>query len=308
MSFWISTKRVARYGFIGAIRNGFVSLAAIFIMAITLFVIAWIFIGGAALSSVLTMFEGQVDVTVYFTPIATVDEISQVQQQLAALPQVASTSLMSSDQALAVFQARHEGDQLTMQALQELGNNPLGAQLEVRAKDASQYATIAKFMQDYQTNTTGGGGIDKVNYQQNKIAIQRLSGIIAASRTLGLAISAILAVLSLLIVFNTIRLAIYTAREEIGVMNIVGASSWFVRGPFMVSGVMYGAIAGVIVLGILYPLTLSFGSQSQEFFGSFNVFSYFTSNFPFFTLLLLGSGVVLGALSSLLAVHRYLKM
>ena len=308
MSAWTNIKRVARYGLIGFIRNGFVSLAAVFIMTITLFVLVWIVIAGAALSSTLTSIQNQVDVSVYFTPQATADQISLVQQQVAALPEVASTTLISPDQALAQFQARHANDQLTMQALQELGANPLGAQLEVRAKDTTQYAAIAKFLQDLQANTDQGAGIDKVNYQQNETAIGRLSSIINASRTLGAAVGIILAVASLLIIFNTIRLAIYTARDEIGVMNLVGAGTWYVRGPFMVAGILYGVVSALIVLLAMYPLTLSFGPASQQFFGTFNVFTYFTTNFAFLLLVVLGSGIALGALSSFLAVRRYLKM
>src|ERR1700690_4389517 len=137
MNAWTTTKRVARYGLIGFIRNGFVSLAAILIMSITLFVLATLLISGAALSSVLTQLTDNVDVTVYFTTTATEDQMAQLQKSVQALPEVASVTFESRDQALAAFQARHAGDQLTMQALQELGDNPLGASLEIRAKETS---------------------------------------------------------------------------------------------------------------------------------------------------------------------------
>ncbi|HWP61665.1 MAG TPA: permease-like cell division protein FtsX [Candidatus Paceibacterota bacterium] len=307
MPLWTNIKRVARYGLVGFIRNGFVSLAAVFIMTITLFVVAALLISGAALTSVLTSLTNQVDVTVYFTQDATSDQIHQIQQQLAALPQVASTTYISADQALAEFQARHSNDQLTMQALQELGDNPLGAELQVRAKETSQYPAIAQYLQNQQASAAGGA-IDKVNYQQNETAITRLSNIIDTSRKLGIAIGIILAAASLLITFNTIRLAIYTARDEIGVMNIVGAGRWYVRGPFIVTGVLYGVISAVVVLLVLYPVTLSFGDSSQAFFGTFNVFSYFIDHSLLFFATIFGCGIALGALSSYLAVRRYLTM
>lgn len=307
MALWVNVKRVARYGLVGFIRNGFVSLAAVLIMTITLFVVAALLISGAALNSVLTTLTNQVDVTVYFTPTATSDQIAQIQKQLAALPQVATTTFISRDQALANFQARHAGDQLTMQALQELGDNPLGAALEVRAKETSQYATIATYLEGQQASGANAA-IDKVNYQQNENAIKRLSSIIDTSRTLGWAIGIILAAASLLITFNTIRLAIYTSRDEIGVMNIVGAGRWYVRGPFIVAGVLYGLVAGLVVLLALYPITLWLGESSQAFFGNFNVLSYFISNFILFFFTIFGCGIALGAASSFLAVRRYLKM
>ena len=307
MSIWLTYKRVARYGLIGFIRNGFVSLAAVLIMTITLFVTAALMISGAALQSVLKQLTEKVDVTVYFTTTASTEQITQLQNSLKALPEVSSVSYVTREQALAAFQERHKGDQLTMQALEQLGENPLGASLEVRAKNPSQYESISKFLEAQQGSGGAGSAIDKINFFQNKAAIDRLTEIIMTSRNLGLAIALILGVASLLIAFNTIRLTIYTARDEIGVMNLVGASHWYVRGPFMIAGVLYGVISGVIVLVILYPLLIWLGPGSEQFLGAFNVFTYFTSSFASLFIIIMGSGVALGSFSSYLAVRRYLR-
>lgn len=306
MSFFLTAKRVARYGLIGFIRNGFVSLSAILIMTITLFVAASLVISNAALQSVLKQLTEKVDVTVYFTTDATTDQMQQVKQSITALPEVAAVNFVTREQALASFQERHKNDQLTMQALQELGENPLGSSLEVRAKDPSQYESIAKYLESLRSSAAGGA-IDKVNFFQNKAAIDKLSDIIINSRKLGVAIALFLGLSSLLIAFNTIRLAIYTARDEIGVMNLVGASHWYVRGPFMVAGILYGLISAMFVLAILYPFTAWVGPGSERFLGTFNVFSYYTENFATLFLLVMGSGIALGALSSYLAVRRYLR-
>src|SRR3989344_7787959 len=156
MTMWTTIKRVARYGFVGFIRNGFVSLAAVFIMTITLFTILWVLIVGAGFQSALAWLSDQVDITVYFVPDARVEQIAQVRDQGVALPQVASTTLMSRDEALARFKERHASDQLTMQALSGLGENPFGAALEVRAKETSQYASIAKVLTDMQQGGAAG--------------------------------------------------------------------------------------------------------------------------------------------------------
>jgi cell division transport system permease protein len=301
-------KRVMRYGLISFIRNGFVSLAAVFVMTITLFVAATLVISGAALSSVLQQLTNNVDVTVYFTTDATEDQMAQLQKSVQALPEVASVTFESRDQALAAFQTRHQNDQLTMQALQELGDNPLSASLQIRAKQTSQYQAIAQYLDSQQQSGTDVGKvIDTVNFYQNETAINRLTNIINTSRTLGFGIAIVLGLASLLIAFNTIRLAIYTTRDEIGVMNLVGASHWFVRGPFIIAGVLYGVVSGLIVLILLYPITLSLGPGSEQFFGTFNVFTYFVTSFPLLFLVVMGSGIALGALSSYLAVRRYLN-
>ncbi|MEK7133448.1 MAG: permease-like cell division protein FtsX [Patescibacteria group bacterium] len=308
MSHWTTIKRVARYGFVGFIRNGFVSLAGILIMTITLFVVAGLMISSAALSSVLKQLTDKVDVTIYFVTDATEAQIMDMKKTIEALPQVATITYVTREEALAQFRARHKNDQLTMQALEELGGNPLGASLEVRAKETSQYEAIAKYLEAQQASRTEAGAkIEKVNFYQNKTAIDRLTNIIQTSKQLGIAISLILGFASVLIAFNTIRLAIYTSRDEIGVMNLVGASRWFVRGPFVIAGILYGVISGVIVLLLLYPLTLWLGPGSERFLGSFNAFSYYIDSFlPLFAAVM-GSGVALGALSSYLAVRRYLR-
>ena len=306
MSAWTNIKRVTRYGLVGFIRNGFVSLAAVFIMMITLFTILWVLMIGAGFQSALHWLTEQVDVTVYFTTDASQAQIEQVRKQVVALHEVASSVLISREDALARFKERHANDQVTMEALAELGDNPLGAALEVRAKETSQYASIAKNLSDFQKNTSASG-IDKINYQQNEHAITQMTSFIDALRVFGLTAGLILAAAALLISFNTIRLAIYTSRDEIGIMNLVGAGTWFVRGPFLVSGILYGLCGGLITLLLSYPLALALGPGSEGFFPNFNIFTYYTGNFALLLLVVMGGGILLGALSSYLAVRRYLK-
>ncbi len=309
MSIWVTTKRIARYGFIGFLRNGFVSLSAVLVMTITLFVMAVLVISGAALDSVLKDLTGKVDITVYLTTTATQEQVQELETSIQALPEVQAVTYVSSDQALAAFEERHQNDALTMQALQELPNNPLEASLQVQAKDTSQYQSIAQYLTAQQSaGTDAGSVIDNVNFAQNQTAIDRLSNIIRTSHELGIAVAAVLAVASLLIAFNTIRLAIYTARDEIGVMNLVGAGRWYVRGPFVVSGILYGVISGVIVLALLFPLSIWLGPPSEEFLTTFDVYTYYLANFWMLFGLVMASGVALGALSSYLAVRRYLRI
>ena len=204
---------------------------------------------------------------------------------------------------------RHANDQLTLQALDELAGNPLGASLEVRAKDTSQYEAISQYLAAQQSqHTADSQAIDKVNFEQNKTAIDRLTNIIQTARSLGIGVALVLALASLLIAFNTIRLAIYTSRDEIGVMTLVGASHWYVRGPFMIAGILYGVISGIIVLLVLYPALMWLGPASQRFLGVFNVYDFYVSSFPFILLVVVGSGIALGVLSSFLAVRRYLQI
>lgn len=290
-------------------RNGFVSLAAVLIMVVTLFTLGSVVFLGAMLDTSLAQLRDKVDINVYFLTDAPEEDVVALKSELEALPEVAGVEYITREEALAQFEERHQGDQTILNALAELPDNPLGAVFNIRAKETSQYESVAAFLE---SDAALGAGqrtiIQKVNYFDNKPVIEKLSEIIDSAENLGFAISAVLIVLSLIITFNTIRLAIYTAREEISVMRLVGAGTSYVRGPFVVEGVMYGVVAAIIVLIIFYPITLWLGPFTERFFGAINIFDYYVGNFGQMFLVVLGSGILLGALSSYLAVRRYLSV
>jgi cell division transport system permease protein len=226
---------------------------------------------------------------------------------LEQLPEVAQVSYTNADDALKLFRDRHQSDYPTIQALDELGDNPLGGYLNVKAKEVSQYGDIATFLQSDNTLVSGPASIiDKVNYHQNKLVIDRLSTIIAGSQKLGFLVTLLLVIISIIITFNTIRLTIFISREEIGVMRLVGASKMHVRGPFMVEGVMYGVIATIITLLLFLPATYWLGRNMTDFLG-INMYDYYFSNFLQIFAIILSSGIILGVISSFLAVRKYLN-
>jgi len=308
---WVTTKRIFRAGFLDFWRNAFVSLSSILVMTVTLFVVGTTLFAGVILNSAITELRDKADVNVYFTTTAAEADISALESQLEALPEVASVQYVSREDALAQFRERHQNDQLTLQALDELGQNPLGAVLNIKAKDISQYDAIAAFLNDKATVAQGGPTIiDKVNYYdvQHRQALMRLEAITGSAKQLGLVIIGILILTTLAISFNTLRLAIYTSRDEIHVMRLVGAGAFYIRAPFMVEGVLYGLVAAIITLLLFYPLTWWVGAATADFFGGVNVFDYYVSNFFEFFFWIAGTGVMLGAIASFLAVRRYLKI
>lgn len=308
-SMWMTFKRVLGAGWKNFIRGGAVSAATVLIMTVTLGIIgALIFLSGL-LNFTLNTIRDKVDVSVYFVTTASESDIFALEDKLKALPQVQQVTYTSRDQALADFTARHANDQLTLQALQELGDNPLDASLEVRAKDPSQYESIVSFLQATPALSSDGTSIiDRINYEQNKDAISRLSNAITATKGVGIAVVLVFAIASILIAFATIRLAIYTARDEIGVMRLVGASNAYIRGPFVVAGVITGAIAALLVLLILYPASWYAGVKTINWLGGFSFYSYYVSHLFIIFLILMVSGIVLGAFASLLAIRRYLTI
>ncbi len=302
-------KRVFTGGAKNFVRSGLVSFATVLVMTVTLIIIGSLIFLSAVLGSTLATLQDKVDVNVYFVTDAQERDVIAIQKKLETLPEVASVVYSSREERLAKFRERYEGDQLTLQALDELADNPLGASLAIKAKDPSQYEGIVEFLSnDSSISPAGGPIIDDINYFKNKTVIDRLSSAIDATEKAGLAIVILFALASTVIALATIRLAIYTSRDEIAVMRLVGASNAYIRGPFIVAGVMAGLVAALVALVIFYPATWYAGNALSTWLGGFNLFTYYLSHFGLVFSILVGSGVLLGALASWLAVRRYLKI
>lgn len=308
-TFKTKLKRVFKSGFFNFWRNGYVSFASIIVMVVTLSVIGAVIFVGAVLNITLEELRNKVDVNVYFVTSAPEDDILSLKTKIEAMPEVQRVEYISREAALENFRIRHENDSTTLQALEELGENPLGAALNIKAKEPSQYESLANFLNE--ENILSGDGariIDNINYFENKAAIDKLSRIINSAERLGLVLSIALVIISILITLNTIRLAIYISREEISVMQLVGASRNYIKGPFVVTGVMTGLLAGIITTAIFFPTSYWLGGLTENFFIGLNVFNYYLSNFFQITFIVIGAGIGIGAISSFLAVQRYLKL
>ena len=295
-------------GFVQFWRNGVVSLSAVLVMVVTLVVIGMVIFTSALLTNSLTSIEEKVDINVYFVTSIEESEVMDVKAALESLPEVARVEYVSRDQALDNFRERHQNDEKTLEALDELDDNPLGAVLNVKAKEPSQYEGVATFLdQNYPANVTGSI-VERVNYFQNKQAIDRLGQIIDAGERLGAIITVIFIIISIVITLNTIRLAMYISKEEINVMKLVGASRRYITGPFIVTGAMYGIVSSIITLIIFWPVTFWLGPITERFFVNINLFEYYVSSFGQIFLIIFFSGILIGAVSSFLAIKRYLKV
>ncbi len=300
-------KRIIRAGYTNFRRGGVVSLSAIIQMVNTLAVIIILILLQTVLYFSLTAVKEKVDVNIYFTVGAPEDQIMLLKSSLEKLPEVQTVSYVSDDEVLRIFRERHQSDYPTIQALDEIGVNPFGAELNIRAKEISQYESVANFLQSDNTVVTNSNRIiDKVNYNQNKEIIENLNDIISGSKKLGIILTLYLVFSALITTFTTIRLTIFFAREEIGVMRLVGASKMRVNGPFMVEGAIYGIISTVITMVIFWPVTAWFGRNMTAFLG-LDLYGYYASNFVQIFFIALLSGVFLGMLSSYIAARKYLN-
>ncbi len=295
--------RIFHFGFKNFWRNGWLSTATVAIMTLASIGFLGLIIFGVVTHAAVSAIQDKIDISVYFNTNTPEDEILNIQQSLQGLSQVASVDYVSRDQALATFQQNHSNNPTVSQAINELDTNPLEASLNIKAKDPSQYGAI----NDYLSSPSLASYIDTISYAQNQDVINRLAAIVRDVSIGGWLLTIFLALVAGLVMFNTIRLAIYSNREEIGVMRVVGASNSLVRGPFVVEGMMWGTIAAVISLVVFAPGLYFVSPYLNQFIPGLNIFQYFYTHIIQLFVYELLFGVIIGAFSSFWAVRRYLK-
>ncbi len=312
-------KRIVRTGFVDFWRNGFLSFAAIVVITLSLCSFGALLFASVSARALLTDVESKVDINVYFSLTAPEADILALQKDINKLPEVAETTYISRADVLNNFKTKWQNNALIMQGLDEIGTNPFPATLNVKAKDPGEYGGIANYLENKNPeDATGTPIIEKVNYQENKLIIDRLNQIIPFIEQTGLIIAVILILVAVIVVWNTIRLIIFTAKDEISVMKLVGASNIYVRGPLVISGIMYGIVSGLITLALMAAFahwsdTLIIklvGVELAANFGSIiNILSdYFMQNLLQIFVLIVGAGIILGGVSSYIAARRYLRV
>lgn len=296
--------RILKSGWINFWRNKWLSIATISIMVLTIFVMSGLVVINVLGQTILENLQDKIDVSVYLKSEVEESEIAKIRSDLMFLDEVRSVEYISSEEALNKFKEKHQDNPTLMQSLKELGVNPLQPSLNIKAQLASQYESIVKFLEQGRYKNL----IDKINYQQNKELIERLLKFSSTVQRIGIIISLILALIAGLVTFNTIRLTMYNWREEISVMRLVGASDWYIRGPFLIEGMLYGVLAAFFTLIIFYPLLYFLSPKITSFIPGSDIFYWFKVNFWQVFLFQVIIGILLGGLSSLLAIRRYLKV
>jgi len=299
-----SIKRIIRAGWIGFSRNGGQNAATVFIIVITVSVVTLLFLLNLTSQSLIINLQEKVDISVYFKEDALEDDILKVQSEISEIPEVKDIEYVSKEKALEKFIERHKSDPVLMESLAHVGQNPFLASLNIQAWQASQYEAVSSFLERAAFRDL----IDKVDYYQRKPIIERVSSIASGINKIGIASGLVLATLAVLVAFNTIRLAIYNSREEISIMKLVGASYWFIQGPFLVQGAIVGSISVLITLSIFSGTCYFLGPKIEVLIPGFNIWNYFVSNFWALLLIQIFTGIGLGVISSLIATRKYLKV
>ncbi len=306
---FITLKRIIRSGFKTFIRNGFLSASSIVVIVITMLIILGIFFASILMKASIAQLENKVDINIYFKAEAPTELVQEFKEVVFKLPEVdqEKSNFMSRKKVLELFQARHKKNAAMLEALDIVDDNPFGATLNIKAKKLGEYSGISDFIDDPDVFAKYGAIIENLNYNQNKKAIEKLNILVDYIYRFGLIISAILILISIIVTFNTMRLIIHSFREEISIMRLVGASKFFARGPFIIEGIIYGVISGIIALGITWLSIAYFSPMLKEIF-ILDLEEYFNTNILEIAGALILGGIVLGFISTYIAVSRYLKV
>lgn len=301
----LATGRAIRWGLVHFWRNIWLSLAATGVLVLTLAMLGLLvvitLVGRVSLRSI----EQKVDVTVFLNDTASDAAILAIKADLEGRPDVATVQYVTKDQALATFEARHQSNPTITQALRELGDNPLQPSLIVKATDPTRYGVIEETLKSPKYQAF----VSKVTSEDNKQVITRLAAVLTTLRRVGLVLTLTLAAIAVLVTYNTVRLAIYGYHEEIEIMQLVGASPWFIRGPFLIEGFLAGAIAGLLTLFYFFPFVRALSPRVSAFIadGTFDLWRWTLEHFLAISLLFLFTGVLLSVVSSWIAVRRYVR-
>ncbi len=301
---FISIKRIFKSGWLSFSRDGGLAAATCFIMLIPIFLATSLFLLKDVSQFLISTVQEKADISVYFKESASEEDILKVEEEIFKIPEVKNVNYVSKEEALEKFVQRHKDDPALMESLEEVGGNPFLAALNIKAFQAQQYQAVANFFEA----ETFENLIEKVDYYQRKPVIERIFAVTSGMEKAGWIIAIVLAIVAILVAFNTIRLAILNQKEEIKVQRLVGAGNWFIRGPFLVQGAISGILATIICLLIFTLICWFLSPKIEILFSGLNIWRYFTSNFFTIILIQLGTGIGLGVISSTIAIRKYLKV
>ncbi len=297
-----------RRAFIEAIkncaRNIWLSLATVSILLMALFVVSLMYVVTFTTNNILKGIEKRVNISIYFKQDVSEEKIFQIKSELERSAEINSVDYVSRDQALEDFKRTNADEPVIIQSLQEIGDNPLLASLVIRAKNQADYQSVA----DMIGGSEFSPDISRINYGKNKEIISKLNSIIKTIRRSGAALGIIFSAVSILIIFNTVRMTIYTQRKEIEVKRLVGASNSFIRLPFIFEGVLYGLAATVFSMIILFVTLKFLTPYISSVIPTENLTRFYGSHFLLIFALQAGLGILLGIASSWIAMRKYLKV
>jgi cell division transport system permease protein len=313
----ITIFRIANTGLHNLFRNAWLTTAAIAVMTVTLTIVVSATVANFSLQEAIEVASRDLTVSIFLKDDAPEDIQDQLRDRIAANEYVDEVYYKSKAEALTDFQERNKDNQQLIAGISLSEGNPLPASFEVFMTDINEFDSVLAIAKDEQY-------VDVVREtNDNQSSRDAFNGFITAQDKINSAsiiLGLIFGSISILVIFNTIRMAIFTRSNEIEIMKLIGATPNYIRGPYLFESAMYGVIAGVISISVVYALTVPFarnflegevGGQGVVKFDTIfpdGVITYFTEQWYMVFLLTIGAGVLVGLVSSSVAMAKYLRL
>ncbi len=297
----ISLIRILKSGVSNFTRNWILSVSASLVMTVTLLTFALLILIFSLASMSVSAIKQRVDISVYLKKGLAEERILDIKKSIEEEVLVKEVTYVSAQTALETFKARHANNTQILSALSEVDENPLLATLRIKANNLGDFPILAEKIKA----GSFSGFIDKINYNDNKEIIERLTKILQFVVSFGLGLVLVFSSIAILVMFNTIRLTIFNRKEEVEIMRLVGATNWYIRTPFIVESGLYSLTATLFTAGLLAPI------YSKPLSGLMNFISVSANesgliNFWLLVGLLFIIALVLSVVSTFLAIRKYL--
>jgi cell division transport system permease protein len=303
--FLLSFGRILKFSFQDIFRNIWLSIVTITILVLALFSINMLIVVQVISQAAIGAVRDKIDVSVYLKPDSSEEQISALRTEVENLSEVKEVAYISRAEALEAFRVKNQDNPEIIQSLQEIGKNPLSPSLVIKPKDVE---ASEQFITDL--NKLDNNIIESRNFTDHKLLLEKINAITKKVNEAGLVVSGIFVLITLLVVYNAVRVGIYTHRKEIAIMRLVGASNYFVYFPFLLSGIIFALVGVLIMIGVFYPFLSLLQPYIEAFFVDYNVniIHYYNSNFILiFGWQFLGAALV-SVIASYIAIRKYARV
>ncbi|MBI4992841.1 MAG: FtsX-like permease family protein [Candidatus Magasanikbacteria bacterium] len=301
----LSLFRIIKFCFQDIMRNVGLSYQTVLILVLLLLSVNTLVVINVFTNEAVRSIKDQIDVSLYFNYEANDEEINEVKSYVGGFPEVTEIIFLNRDEVLAKFKEQHKDNPEVLSALTELGENPLGPTMIVKTREPKDYEKVIKALNVPEYENI----IEAKTFGDTQRAIDRIHVVTTQVERFAIGLSLLFALIAFLIILNTIRVAIYTQRIEISIKKLVGASNWFVRGPYVIESIFFTIASVLITAGFLWVAFRLLDPYTAVVFKKQNLlFNYYLENKYLLAGAQFGSVLFLTVVSSLLAMRRYLRV
>ncbi|MBU0722302.1 ABC transporter permease [Patescibacteria group bacterium] len=303
--FLLSFLRVIKFSLQDIVRNIWLSIITIIIITLALFSVNLLLAVNILTTATVSSVKEKVDISLYLKSDAQENLILALKSEISNLDSVKQIDYISKQAAIESFREKHKNNPEILQALLELGKNPLSPSLIIKPKDINNYDELIVSLNKINNNI-----IESRNFDDHKAILAKINNIAEKANQAGLFVSSLFILITILVVYNAVCVAIFTHKREIGIMKLVGASTWFIRAPYLISGMIYAFLGVITIIIIMYPFLSLIQPYLATFFSGFevNLLDYYNSNFLLIFGLEFLAASLINVLASLVAVGKYSKV